>query len=96
MLPGGFVFMKKKSLVFLAALLAMALMLAGCTQNAPVSTKETATPAPATAAPTDALTEAPAAEAATDAVVQGGEKPGMLATINGVDVPIDEALAEYS
>lgn len=84
--------MKKRFLILVAAVLAAALMLTGCTQNAPVTTQPTATAVP-TDAPTDVPTDAPT-DAPADAPV--GEKAGMLATINGADVPIDEAQAEYS
>ena len=85
----------KKTLILISALLALALMLTGCAQNAPAPVP---TDAPvATAAPTDAPTDAPTA-APTDAAESQpvSEKPGMLATINGKDIPIDEALKEYA
>ena len=87
--------MKKRILVLVAALLALSLMLTGCAQNnVSVSTQATATTQPTeepTAQPADESTDG---TDETAAVVS--EKPGMLATINGVDIPIDEALDEYS
>ena len=90
--------MKKSLLVFAAALLALSLMLTGCAANAPVSAVSTAT---ATAEPTattePTATAEPTATTEPTAEAQAvSAKPGMLATINGEDIPIDEALDEYA
>ena len=88
----------KKRMIFTCAVLAIVLMLTGCAQNVPVQQLVTTTISPTekpTEAPAEAVTEAPT-EAPTAEPQPISEKPGMLATINGVDVPIDEALAEYT
>lgn len=88
--------MKKRLMMFAAVLIALALMMTGCSQNIPVSVQPTATAEPAaTAEPTATAEPAAAADPTTEPAAQSG-KPGVLATINGTDIPIDEALDEYS
>lgn len=88
--------MKKRAwlIIALAAmlLLAAAAMCSCAKEDGDQSalSQATATPEPAVEATKEAAAE-PTAEASANA-----EKAGVLATINGVDVPIDEAYDEYS